>query len=155
MEQLAEFAGNHELLVTGLLASFFLVVFTELHRKSRGMVAVGPVEAVKLINGDAAVIDLRSAEAYAKGHIVNARHIPSEELEDSTEQLERLKSKPLVVVCENGMSSGRAATRLRKAGFEQVYALRGGLAAWRAENLPLVGGRKRKSKKKSKTRSAA
>ena len=34
--------------------------------------------------------------------------------------------------------AGRAAVALRKAGFDKVFSLKGGLNGWRAENLPLV-----------------
>ena len=62
MDRLLEFAGNHTLLVFALVTSLMLVVFTELRRKATGMLAVGPTDAVKLINNDAAVLDMRSAE---------------------------------------------------------------------------------------------
>ncbi|NIO39799.1 MAG: rhodanese-like domain-containing protein, partial [Burkholderiales bacterium] len=62
--------------MTALLFSFFLLVFTELRRKAQGITNVEPQDAVKLINADAVVLDLRSGEAFARGHIVNAKNIP-------------------------------------------------------------------------------
>jgi rhodanese-related sulfurtransferase len=76
MDRYLEFAANHTLLVAALLFSFFLLVFTELKRKASGAVNVEPQDAVRLINNDAIVLDLRSPEAFAKGHIVNAKNIP-------------------------------------------------------------------------------
>ena len=76
MDRILEFTGNHTLLVLALMISFFLLVFTELRRKASGLVNIGAVDAVKLMNSDAVVIDLRSAEAHARGHIVGARNIP-------------------------------------------------------------------------------
>ncbi len=66
MDRFLEFAGNHTLLVSALAVSFFVLVFTELRRKASGMLSVEPQEAVKLINADAAVIDLRNAEAFSR-----------------------------------------------------------------------------------------
>ena len=48
---------------------------------------------------------------------------------------------PVVLVCRNGMASADAAKKLKKAGFEQVHWLDGGIAAWDAAGLPLVKGR--------------
>ncbi|MCZ0953756.1 MAG: rhodanese-like domain-containing protein, partial [Rhodospirillaceae bacterium] len=70
-------------------------------------------------------------------HIVNARNIALEALQSDRPPLKR-KSKVLLTVCENGINSGKAASSLRKAGFDSVFSLKGGLTQWRAENLPLV-----------------
>ena len=147
MDRLLEFAGNHTLLVFALLTTFLLVIFTELRRKASGMLAVMPTDAVKLINNDATIIDLRSAEAYAKGHIVNARSVPFDELEGHIDKLSRFKSKPVVAVCDSGMTSNRAANTLRNSGFDSVYNLKGGMTAWTQAGLPVVSGKKTKSKK--------
>ena len=146
MEQYLEFVGNHTLLVAGLVFTFFLLVFTELRRKALGVTSVEPQDAVKLINKDAAVIDLRSAEAFARGHIVNSRNIPFDELPARTEVIGKLKSKPVVTVCDAGMTSGKAVQLLQKAGLKDVYGLRGGIAAWTQANLPLVTSKKTKKK---------
>jgi hypothetical protein len=79
MDKILEFTGNNMLLVLALMISFFVLIFSELRRKASGLVAVGAVEAVALINNDATVIDLRSAEVFARGHIVNAKNIPFDE----------------------------------------------------------------------------
>ena len=147
MDRIIEFANNHTLLVLGLVASLLLVVFTEIRRMAGAVLAVQPSDAVKLMNNDAAVIDLRNAEAYANGHIVNARNVPYDELDGRMEKLAALKSKPVVAVCETGTPSGKAAATLRKAGFDSVYSLKGGMTAWNQAGLPIVSGRKTKSKK--------
>lgn len=147
MEQYLEFTANHPLLVGALLLSFFLVVFSEVRRKARGVTSLEPQDAVKLINADAVVIDLRSAEAFARGHIVNARNIPAEQLDEKSAALEKYKSRPIVAVCDAGMTSGRTVDKLRKAGLDNVFGLRGGIAAWQQASLPLVTSKKTKKKK--------
>ncbi len=147
METYLEFAGNHPVLVSALLFSFFMLVFSELRRKSRGLTHIEPQEAVRLINNDAVVIDLRSAEAFAKGHIVNARNIPLDELDANQEKINRFATKPILAVCDAGMSSTRAVDSLRKSGLESVYGLKGGIAAWKEASLPLVTAKKTKRKK--------
>lgn len=149
MQQTIEFASNHPLLVSALLASFFLLVFSELRRKSRGLTHIEPLDAVKLINADAVVIDLRSADAFARGHIVNARNIPLDELDANQDKITKFGDKPILAVCDAGVSSSRAVDKLRKFGLESVYGLKGGIAGWTQANLPLVSGKKTRSRKKS------
>jgi rhodanese-related sulfurtransferase len=150
MDKLLEFTGNHTLLVLALMISFFVVAFTELRRKAGGLVNVEAIEAVKLINNDAVVIDLRSVDAFSKGHIVNARNIPSDELDARMNSLESLKSKPIVAVCDAGTTSTKTVTTLRAAGFDSVYGLKGGMANWGQAGLPVVTGKKTKAKKAKK-----
>ena len=147
MDKFLEFAGNHTLLVFALVTTFLLVIFTELRRKASGMLAVPPTDAVKLINNDAAVIDLRSMEAYSNGHIVNAKSVPMDELAGRMGKLDKLKKKPVIAVCESGITSTKAVKTLRNSGFESVYGLKGGMAAWGQAGLPVVTGKKTKSKK--------
>lgn len=147
MDQYLEFASNHTLLVAGLVLSFFVLVFTELQRKARGLTTVEPPDAVRLINNDATVIDFRSPEAFARGHIVNAKNIPFEDLAAHEERLKEMASKPIVAVCDAGMTSTRVVDRLRKAGINNVYGLRGGMNAWNQASLPVVGGKKSRKKK--------
>ena len=147
MDRILEFASNHTLLVFALVTSFFLVVFSELRRKASGMLNIEATEAVRLINGDATVIDLRSAEAFARGHIVNAKNIPFADLDARLDKLSKNKSSPLLAVCDAGMTSTKATNVLRNAGFESVYGLKGGMTAWSQAGLPVVTGKKTKSKK--------
>ena len=147
MDRFLEFAGNNMLLVFALVTSFFLVVFSELRRKAAGVTNVEPVDAVRLINNDATVIDLRSNEAFSRGHIVNSRNIPMGELESRMDKLASLKSKPLITVCDAGMTSTKAADTLRKSGFQSVYGLKGGMSGWSQAGLPVVTGKKTQGKK--------
>ncbi len=148
MDQYLEFASNNSILVAGLLASFFLVVFTEIRRKATGIVNVDPGDAVKLINNDATVIDLRSPEAFGRGHIVGAKNMTPDELDTKTEKLDR--AKPVVAVCDSGVTSSRVVARLRKAGFESAWNLKGGMAAWTQDGLPVVTGKKTRAKGRKK-----
>lgn len=148
MDRILEFTGNHTLLVFFLMVSFFLLIFTELRRKANGLVNVEPGDAVALINNDGAVLDLRSSEAFARGHIVNATNIPFDQLDASSNRLARFKDKPVVAVCDAGVTSNKAVALLRRAGFDKAYGLKGGMAAWGNAGLPVVTGKKTKSRKK-------
>ena len=104
---------------------------------------VSPIDATLLINReDAVVIDLRDQADYARGHIPNARHIPQSDLARRSTELEKFKARPLIVYCFTGSRSGAAVATLRKAGFEKIFNLRGGLAEWEKAGQPV--SRKRK-----------
>jgi rhodanese-related sulfurtransferase len=152
MNTYLEFASSHVLLVSALMFSLFLLLFTELRRKSHGLTNIDPQAAVQLINSDAVVVDLRSPDAFAKGHIVNARNIPFEEISDNDEKIAKLKSGPILAVCEAGMTSARAVDKLRKSGMENVYGLKGGIAAWSEASLPLVTAKKTHGKSTGKNK---
>ncbi|MEJ2171457.1 MAG: rhodanese-like domain-containing protein [Woeseiaceae bacterium] len=150
MDKILEFAGEHTVLVLFLMISFFLLIFTELRRKASGLVAVEPGDAVALINNEGIVIDLRNAEAFGRGHIVNARNVPYDQFDAGSNKLAKFKNKPIIAVCDSGMSSMKAVDALRKSGFESTYNLKGGMAAWTQAGLPVVTGKKTKSKTKNK-----
>jgi len=99
---------------------------------------VGPLDAVQLINRrDAVVVDLRDASEYAAGHITNARHIPEGELAGRMKELEKFKARPIIVACRSGTRAASAVALLRKHGFAEAFALRGGIAAWQQAGMPL------------------
>jgi len=147
MDQILEFTSNNLILVVLLMISFFVLIFSELRRKASGMVAVEPSDAVTLINSNGVVVDLRSNDAFARGHIVNAKNVPYDELDAQQAKLEQFKDKPVIAVCDGGMTSTRAVAALRNSGFESAYTLKGGMNAWSQAGMPVVTGKKTKSKK--------
>jgi rhodanese-related sulfurtransferase len=88
------------------------------------------------------VLDVRTQDEFARGHIVGAKHVPVADLERRLAELDKSKSKPVIVCCQTGARSATAAAALRKAGFEQVFNLRGGLQEWERAGQPV--SRKRK-----------
>jgi len=100
---------------------------------------VGTFEAVQLINRkDAVVVDVRETGDYAAGHIANARHIPEAQLRDRAGELDKFKARPIIVSCRSGTRAPVVAGALRKRGFQEVVALRGGVAAWQQAGMPLA-----------------
>jgi rhodanese-related sulfurtransferase len=97
---------------------------------------VNTLQATRLINDGAVVLDVRDAAEYGAGHLANSRNIPTAELDKRVAELPA--NKPVVVVCASGSRAARAAAALRKAGRTDVFCLDGGLAGWRQAGLPVV-----------------
>lgn len=135
MDQLIEFAGNHFLLVT----SFFFVLtllIVNLLQDSGGFVLT-PQQAVGFMNAEGAIaIDMRSAADFETGHIINAEHFEAAELKPDKEKISALKDKPLLIYCTSGVNSAAVVRQLKRAGFAEARSLKGGINAWRSENLP-------------------
>lgn len=99
---------------------------------------VGVADAVQLINRkDAVVIDVREAAEFRAGHIPNARNVPLGQVSDKLKDLGKVKSKPVLLICQTGNRSAQAAATLGKAGFTEVYNLAGGMNAWQQANMPV------------------
>src|SRR5262245_42152547 len=140
MYRLIEFASHHPYLVSAAVAMVILVIVSEMRLRVQDSGAVIPNDAIRLMNHGAVVLDVRDSAQYESGPIAEARNIPLKELAGSAESLKKYREKPVITVCDTGTSGGTAARDLRKLGFTRVFNLRGGLGAWRQENLPLVRG---------------
>ena len=118
------------------------IIVTEIARLFRGFKSIKPAELTRLINaGNAVVIDLSAGSDFEKGHITGSRNVQPAQLTPAHKLLAAARQSPVVLVCRTGQTAGGAAKRLKKAGFEKVYVLEGGVAAWQQADLPLVKGR--------------
>lgn len=137
MERLIEYAGNHPWLVAAaVLTAVFVLVFEWRLRRTE-FAAVSPQEAIRLMNQGALVLDLRPEDAFNEGHLGGARRMDSAEILKAGESLRKYKDKPVVVYCDSGSLGASAARVLAGQGFTKAVNLRGGVAAWRTEGLPL------------------
>src|SRR5262249_23206811 len=127
------------MLLFGLaIASGGMLLWPLIARTYRSGNDVGTFEAVQLINRrDAVVLDVRDTGEFGAGHIANPRHIPEAQLARRRKELEKSKSRPILVSCRSGSRAPAAGDVLRKHGFGEVFALRGGIAAWQQASLPL------------------
>lgn len=136
LAQIIEFVGNHWYLFVSLAVILGLLIY-QLIVGDQG--SIEPMQATEMMNRqDAVVIDVRPAADYAKGHIINAVNLPMNGFSKQLATLAKHKGKPIVVSCRSGSQSSLACGQLRKAGFDQVYNLRGGIMAWESANLPLT-----------------
>ena len=86
------------------------------------------------------VVDVRDKNEFSEGHIVGAINVPHTALANRLAELEKYKERPLVLACKMGQHAGASGTVLRKAGFQNVSRLKGGVAEWRNQSLPVVKG---------------
>ncbi len=136
------FAGRHPMLSLALAGLTVAIIFTEIRRLTRGYKALKPAELPLVANQPGAlVVDLSAIADFEKGHIAGSRNIIPSQFDPAGKLLSGARQSPVVTVCRNGMASADAAAKLKKAGFEQVHWLDGGIAAWQAAGLPLVKGR--------------
>ena len=130
------------MLLFGLaVASGAMLLWPLIMRPLRWGNEVGTFKAVQLINRrDALVLDVRDTGDFAAGHIANSKHIPEAQIPERIKELEKYKSRPIIVSCRSGTRAGTVVGALRKRGFTEVFALRGGVAAWRHASMPLEKG---------------
>lgn len=147
MNEYIEFASNHPLLVAAAVVLTVLVIANEIRLRASGSLQLPPGLAVQLINRGAVVLDVRSPEQYASGHIVNSRNVPQDEVADWGRKTKTLTKKAIITVDDSGVQAAKAAAELRKLEYTTVFSLAGGLTAWRGDNLPLETGAKASSQK--------
>lgn len=87
---------------------------------------------------DVIILDVRTPQEYQEGHISNAINIPVQILGQQLDKLNNFKDKKILVYCRSGNRSAIASQILDRAGFKNVYNLKGGLLEWKASGLPLV-----------------
>ncbi len=86
-------------------------------------------------NGHVQVVDVRSEDEYAAGHLPGARHIPLGRLESRLSGIDL--SRPVVLACETGSRSSIGCSLLQARGATAVRNLEGGFTGWAAEGLPV------------------
>lgn len=74
------------------------------------------------------MVDVRTTQEFAAGHIPGAIHIPVHEIERRSNEL-GAKDKPIVVYCRSGNRSASATRMLKARGFTQIYDL-GAMDRW-------------------------
>src|ERR1700683_727376 len=138
MQRLFEFIGHHPYLAGAALLAAVAVVFYEVRERVQAFAALSSMQAVRLMNQGALVIDLRGKELYDAGHIGDARNVPVAELEAQAESLKKWRDKNVITYCDSGTSGASGARTLMKLGFTKVFNLQGGVNAWVKDNLPLA-----------------
>ncbi|SDC57908.1 Rhodanese-related sulfurtransferase [Terribacillus halophilus] len=74
-------------------------------------------------------IDVRTPGEFNGFHSKPFKNIPLSNLQNKMDTLD--KDKDVVVICQSGMRSAKAAKMLKKQGFNKIYNVKGGMSAWR------------------------
>ena len=129
---LIEFINNYPLLVGGTIGVFLLAVFNELKIKESNICGLTPTEAVKLINNNAVVYDLREPKDFDKKHILNAINLDQDALLGNPPK----KKDAMVLVCDGGGLSKKTSLSLRSKNLDNVFYIKGGHLEWENSSLP-------------------
>lgn len=81
------------------------------------------------------LIDVRTPGEFVQGHVPNAVNIPLDQLSNRLNEIE--KDTPIVLVCATGNRSASAARALARAGYENLYNLKGGTMMWQMFGNPI------------------
>lgn len=133
----AQFLQTNWMLVAVAAISGAMLLWSFVGSRLSGIEEADTLKATRLYNDDALILDVREDKEFAAGHIPKARHIPLGQLDKRLKELDKLKSRPVLVNCRSGQRSARACGILKKSGFETVYNLAGGITAWERANLPV------------------
>ena len=94
--------------------------------------------SAKIESGDVEILDVRTPEEYAQGHIEGATLVDFYEpgFADRIAELDR--DREYVVYCRSGNRSGQATAIMADQGFSTVNDVEGGIVAWEAAGLPVI-----------------
>jgi len=105
-----------------------------------GVTDIQPIELMQRIKANKAglILDVRTPEEYAEGHIPGAINIPHDQLGSRHQEIATHKNKDIVLYCRSGRRVGIAADILQAAGFSKLLHLAGDMGNWRMNgNLPI------------------
>ena len=86
-------------------------------------------------NKQVQLLDVRTAEEFAEGHIANAKNIDVLQEENFVKEIQDLnKNQPIYIYCRSGKRSANAAEILEENGFVEIIDLNGGYTAWGQNN---------------------
>ena len=127
------------MLIVVWLSAAATLFYTESRKAGK---SVNTTEATRMMNQDnAMVLDIRESKDFTQGHISGAVNLPVSVLNTKISEIDRHKSRPVIVVCKMGTAAGAIAKTLKKRGFENVVRLSGGMSEWTAASLPVKKGK--------------
>jgi rhodanese-related sulfurtransferase len=113
-----------------LLAIIIVILIVTRFLPVKGITNITTTEAKKKFNQkNIQFLDVRTPGEYNRSHQVPFRNIPLYELTQRMNELD--KSKEIVVICQSGIRSSKAARVLKKQGFNQIFNVKGGMSAWK------------------------
>lgn len=107
--------------------------------RAGGPVRVGVAEFATLAGSpDVRVIDVRTPEEFADGHIAGAVNIPVQDANFSAQVAALDPNATYAVYCRSGNRSQPAVAAMSDAGITTIFELNSGTKGWISEGQPLV-----------------
>ncbi|GLO59671.1 rhodanese-like domain-containing protein [Vibrio sp. MACH09] len=144
MQEYIDFIQNNMILALVWAGLVVAIVMSFIKSATAAYKEVSPAELTQFINKDeGVVVDIRTKDEFKQGHITGSVHVlPSDIKSGSVPSLEKYKASPITVICKTGTTAQESANLLAKAGYEQVFVLKGGLVSWSEAKMPLIRGKK-------------
>lgn len=135
----SEFVTQNLIWFAALVLIANLIILSFIQGRVKGAALVSALELPQLQRGGKSVIvDVNAAKDFAVAHIPDAVNFSIDTIRDDNKDLMKLKNKTVIVTCQTGSKSTKAAKELINIGFEDIHILRGGLISWTKENLPVT-----------------
>jgi rhodanese-related sulfurtransferase len=83
------------------------------------------------------ILDVRTPEEFAAGHVPGARNIPHDQLPNRIAELTGIEDREVVVYCRSGRRAATAQDTLAAHGFKRIIHLEGDMLKWEAERRPI------------------
>ncbi len=129
------------LVVTGFLVAVGIALFLSLQFTAKATtqkeVEASPYLLERVASNDWLLIDVRSPEEYADGHIPGAINMPHENINSYLSELEQHKNKPIIIYCRSGRRAKLAMKVLQEHDFTDVMHLEGDILGWNEAGLTL------------------
>ncbi|MDC1208285.1 rhodanese-like domain-containing protein [Litorivicinus sp.] len=139
MQEFIEFSQENWVLMVLWISAVGTLYYTETKKAGK---SVNTTEATRMINHDnALILDIREKKDFALGHISGAHNLPASIFDAKASEIDRYKSRQVIVVCKMGTSAGSIVKSMKKRGFENVVRLAGGISEWTATSLPVKKGK--------------
>lgn len=135
----SEFISQNLIWFAALVLIANLLILSFFQGRVKGASIVSALELPQLQRGGKSVIfDVNENKDFAISHIPDAVNFPLDTINADNAGLLKHKNKTVIVTCQTGGKSTKAAKSLIALGFENVHILRGGLMSWTKENLPVT-----------------
>ena len=140
MEQYLTFFSDHPMLNIAWFAILLMIIITSIKIKMSPIKVISTQELSFLVNRENAVlVDIRDENDFKARHIIDSRRLAKEKItKNDFASLENSKDKPIIVICNAGISAQGVANQLLKAGFTKVNVLKGGINGWISAGLPVT-----------------
>ncbi|SFV64040.1 Rhodanese-like domain protein [hydrothermal vent metagenome] len=136
MTELMQFINDQLILVGTFVALIFMLISNIIGEKFKKYQDINTNNAVSLMEDKKLkIIDVREIKERTSGYINNDINIPLAQIKNKLTTLN--SDDKFLIYCRSGSRSAYACKQLTKAGFTNVYNLKGGFVAWEGANMPI------------------